>query len=476
MDGHPLVRIRIGVILILITYGLIACAPQPQAATPSLTEAVQVTETSEPTEPVTVEETATPTKGGEIPEPILPSLDEVEFLLNAFEEPNQIAEDGHVPPPDGQVTNLESICDILMTQDRLLNLECSFINERATTYALPEIGVLYQVVSIQLPANDQQYYNELLRSTNAWGDKGLLIGGLIVYQPDPVPDLLLPTGAFGVLLVRNQNELSFELIDGAGANAGSGSWQLRMLDRLINEHEAYTYVTPNKICFSQQIMQACLNLKSGRGDGQSQTKIQEALNMLIEARLLPADAEVNVEGALASIDSLTLIKNCQAYLQENVPKQCLPDIVATGAKSMEIQVNNYISKTLEGIGVVELTSPIENYVYDFDNTGILEVGSYRVDLIQLANGVWLAQYVRAVDLARFYDLAVPVPGSGQPVDPDSLQPIEEPGEPSQVLLDRYIWSPCQSSRVARNCSGAGKWHRDYCFSNHRFGWCDVIGY
>ncbi len=475
MTRHHFNRINLVMLLLIL---LVACTPVATEAPPEVTEgSIEETEAiPELTQPPT-EDATTPVRV-----PIIPTDEQIGQLLEVFKEA-EVPTTGHIPPPPPQVDILEIICQNLFNEGRLMNPDCAFNPERATTYALPDQGTLYQVVSLVPPQDDLQPIDDLLTASSNWEGRGLIVGGLLVYQSDPLRDLSLPIGAYVVFLLRDGDNLFFELYNEPGEILASGSWQLRLLDGKVLE--PYTFVTSDQICFSQRIMQACLSVFSrGVGEEANRGLAEQATNNLIDVGLLPASATVNINGALASVDGPSRIELCQNALLETVPDQCMPDIVAAGADPMEtnrsaspaIQATDQISQTLEGIGVTEVLAPLERYAFAPTGLITLEVGSYRVDLIQLVDNTWLAQYVSASDGSTFYDLAQLVPGEGELVNPDTLKSIPEPDVVSGVALDRILWSFCTSLSRYRRCSSGTTWIRYYCLTNGRYGWCDFIGY
>ena len=58
--------------------------------------------------------------------------------------------------------------------------------------------------------------------------------------------------------------------------------------------------------------------------------------------------------------------------------------------------------------------------------------------------------------------------------------LSEEEESSEVLLDRFLNSFCQSKDVKLGkcvrTPVSQKAKRHYCFSKWKFGWCDIIGY
>ena len=462
-----------------------ACAGPVTPAATSIPGAVVIEKTAVIEKATAVEPAATQAPALAL---ITPTADIVKNVLAGIDNTKDMPAD-HVRPPQGLLSDLAKTYAILSEKQELFNPcqgACDFFNpDRATTYSLPmagayQTGALYQLVSLRDPVDGA------LVESKAWEKRGLVIGGLLIYQDNavlPAADAPPPPGAYLVVLRRYQNDLQAELWDvGAEKYFKTGPWLLRQRQGLTQiAKEPFSYVTPDELCFSQLEFQACLLAKTPTvGSNQNAEAIQNAVKNLQAGGLLPPDARVNISGAMPGAQGQSSIAQCSDLIQKD-PKGCPPDVVAAGMDALIEQTDlnsDAVSELVAGIGVLEVLAPMPDEVFNPDGKlATLEPGSYRLDLLHTREGSWLAQFVHADGKQIFYLYAVEVAARGIPIDPETLKAFDGPNGSSQVFLDRYFWTFCQSSRVTPNsCTGGAKWLRDWCVTNWRAGWCDTIGY
>lgn len=407
------------------------------------------------------------------------------------------AETGHVQPPSDRVDALEAICQALSdpAAGGLLNPECNFNRAWATSYTLPDAGVVYQILSLAAETEGTAA-DVWLEQVGGW-EYPLAIGGLLIYQQaDFAQFTLLP----GVYLALLQNDLTFQLYNENNELAAAGSWQLRRLDGRAPAPVAL--VTPNQLCYARLVLQACFNLVSpGFGaDGQNAEIIDTTVAALQAAGWLPPDVTIHRADALASIEGGAKGRDCTNALAEGEyqSQACLPSLVAAAAEPISdtvtlakitvaaksvfpsLQATGAISEVITGIGVLEVLETLAGEVFDDEGqVADLVTGSYRVDLLGLSDGSYLFQLVSAQD-SVLYLAAVPAPGVGELVaaPDDALAPsgdIIEP-ETSGVLLDALLWKVCRPYGWGSVCNSAPlrKWAY-WCASFVKSGWCNANG-
>lgn len=479
---------------------------------------------------------------------LMPSDDTIRVLLAAPGTESKMAKgptqgEEHVKPPAERLAALASTYERLSRENRLLNpcqATCAdpsvtpcqacdaFVMDRATTYALPvftkaQIGALYQLVSLQGPVDVGQIYR--LDS-----QKGLMIGGLLVYQDSAVKlngRQSPPVGSYLVVLRRSEQGSEPDKFYAELWRADAEQplvddlWFLR--DRYPPggdypseplEGGPFAHVSAAELCFSQGRYQWCLTIETPTvGEAQNAVIIEAAIGKLKADGLLPDDPAVNVASAMPGIQGSTAVSQCTAYLKDDQPRQCTADTVTASMDALVeleqatqmatapthnpgFELKGPVCELMAGIGVMEVLAPIPEEVYDADGTLVdLARGSYRLDLVRVldparnsqcsdaeAQTFWLAQFVQAGSLRMFYQYAVEVHASGPPATVDVLWPPElyEKEESSEVLLDRFLHSFCQSKDMnLGKCARtpvSQKAKRHYCFSKSKFGWCDIIGY
>lgn len=438
----------------------------------------------------------------------VPPGDKIDAILKAADaaEPRP----HHVPPPPRRLEAITRVYQDLSWKGLLINQAndpgAPFRTDAAATQAVPDLGALLQAVSLARAEDD------LLNPEYPWGDQALAAGGLLAYTDQPVwvdgasQPTEMPAGNHLALLYRRDGILTFELRNEEGAVVLMGPWQLRSLlppkdptaqTPFDPEQPPRSFIAPNQICFSQGVYQACLNVRTAAvGHPASREQICEAVEGLNKADLLPSDAIVFSDTALAAVVSANAVEQCAAALNENDPTNCKPDLVIAAAEpypadrlQMEViqeaaavhglarttaavswQPTVTITETAAPIAVMRVLQPLPGDVFDWDGNPMdLAPGDYRIDLLWVHHqGRWLTQFMWLEGgLNRYaYAPAEELTSLGEPVAGQD-QPT-----PCEVVQGSFIVRPCRSgwgsSCTAFWCSsGCGK--RDYCINRGR--WC-----
>lgn len=478
--------------VVLLLVSLVSCGEEGQL-TPVTTEP--------PTPPpvtVTVPITITPPLD---PYTFLPTDEQIRRITAGIQENLPPAEEtGHVPPPTGQIDTLEAICRTLAGSGLLLNPECIFNRAWATSYTLPDTGMVYQAVSLATPEEGERI-DDLLGRVGTW-EFDLAIGGILVYQEANFSEFALPVGVYLVVL---NSDLTFQLYGENNEPLASGVWQLRQLNG--GAAAPVALVTPNQLCFSELVMQACLNLVSpGLGVESMNAKLAgTAVSNLQTAGWLPANFVVNAAGAMSSIEGVEKVRTCTSGEEQKslLLETCFPNLVAAAAEPIfstvsqakpvigakpvmeakisapSLQATGLISEVVTGVGVIEVLETLTGEVFNLEGAVTdLGTGSYRVDLLELSDGSSLFQLI-SVDGVPFYLAAIPIAGEGVPVEAvDNIQTkppgdIIEPGL-NEVLIDGINWKICRTWGWGSICTTNKKWAY-WCVSWARSGWCYANG-
>lgn len=379
----------------------------------------------------------------------------------------------NVPYPSARSGKLSSICKQLLQDEKIVNKDCQFNGARVTTYAVPDQGAIFQMVSLKEQVNSQL----ALAGTASWEDKSLLVGGLSVYQPYVIGSTKVPPDDYVVLLQDLAgNQLQFELVPSSLKPASMGAWQLYALSAPLEMPR--TLIESDEVCYSQQEFSACLTMALQGNDAQpSNAKLVfEAETNLKTRNQLPAATVVNAAGALASVIGAKYVESCGQALVENKPTACKPGLVAAGAD--EVEPSAYVTKTMSlrppgmakfvlqssseittvivGAAVVNVLEP--DAVNVVDSTGkatTLTPGDYRLDIMyDSGSATWIFQFVRA-NGAAFYAPAYEV---------DLIQKLvagqAEPGE-SDIVLESLCVRVCRKSGSEDACK-SNRWHETYC--------------
>ena len=496
------------VFLVACDLGQITPTPTPQpeepTITPTTTSTVTATSTTTvtPTDPPTVTPTTTPTMTPTVT-PIItetvpttpiayrtfyPSDEEIQQIRGGIEQnpPNE-EETGHILPSPEQLGMLTELC--LRESDRLglQNPECDFNEEWTTSYTLIDIGLIYQLLSLK----EGGIIDEQLQQLENW-ESGLVLGGIWVHQDAIFAEFDLFPGPYLVILMNN---LEFELYNVNGEPAASGSWQLRQLNG--EAAAAVALVTPDQVCFSGLVMQACLNTQSPGmwSENPNVEAVQAAVSNLQDSGWLPEDVVVNFDHALASIEGVDKVEACYSDVieQSEFLENCFPNLVVAAIEPLSdtvglaktaflakiasppLQVTGLISEAVIGIGVMEVLEPLSGEVFNLNGEiADLEIGSYRVDFLGLTDGSYLLQFISADDTPYYLD-AVPAAGEGEPVEGD--EPNEGQDDTlSEVLLDAILWKVCRPNGWGDFCDSVftKKWQY-WCASWAQVGWCHANG-
>ncbi|MDW8317995.1 MAG: hypothetical protein RMN53_09155 [Anaerolineae bacterium] len=488
----------VALLLLLVALSAARCAALASMGSPT------------PQPPVPASQTPTP----KTPPFVLqaPNASQLEAILKATEQVER--RQSHVPPPSPRVEQLEALYGRLRERGEIVNLadHMVFNRDAATTQAIPGEGGLLQVVS---PTEAEDV---LLSPDYPWGDQALVVGGLLVYQGQSVEiggpsgalggeQAWLPAGNYLVLLYRTPDlsSLKFQLRAEAGTAALEGTWQLRSLwpkdeasqTQYASKQPPRSFIAPNQLCFSQQVYQACLNVRTAAfGHPANEAMISATVKSLGGANLLPSDAIVFTETAVAAVVSSEAISKCAAALEKDSPADCYPDLVIAAtepypADRLELEVIKKtaavhglarttaavpwqpavtITETAAPIAVMRVLQPLPGDVFDWNGNPMdLAPADYRVDLLWVHHqGRWLTQFMWLDEgLNRYaYAAAEEVTTLGEPVAG------QEQPTPCDVVEGSFIVRPCRtgggSPCTALWCrSGCGK--RDYCINSGR--WC-----
>jgi hypothetical protein len=312
--------------------------------------------------------------------------------------------------------------------DQVFNLD------HPATYALPEAGTLLQAVSLRLPLGGEAI-DKLLVDSGSWGERAVFVGALIVYQ-DLDTGEGVPAGEYAVLLRREDQALSFELM--GDDDSYTGEWELRRLSSPAKW--PYSYVATEQICFSQTQMQASLNMVLP-GSEQVAEIAASAVDTLRESDLLPSAEGVNVAGALAVVSDEETVKGYQRQLAADEPQGCQPNLVVAAATPFSETAGASFNVAF-GVAVFQVDAPVDGPVFDRDGQNVLlEPGTYRLDVLTFEDGTRLGQLVPP-DQAPCYVGLEAAEGMGQPVDPDTGEPVPDKIQPPYVILDIIIITYC----------------------------------
>lgn len=492
--------------LLLLLWVLAACpsstpAPTPVDSTPTPTATPSVTPSPTPA-------IAPPGSIQPLFEVQVPSAPQIEAILEAAAALKEAP--SHVPPPPQRIASLQKSYRILQDKGEIVNTrtEDVFNGRSSTTQAVPDpgVGAQFQLVSLASQEDDLQ------DPSNGWGDKAFVAGGILVYQDQeilidqkgdgaaenygPMP---LPAGNYLVLLYRGGGDLTFALSDEQGATPITGYWQLRYLEKPTLE-QPRSYLTEQQLCLGQMAYQPCLNVRAPAiGADLNRDLIDEAVQNLDNASLLPPDAAVNVAGAMADVIGAPAIDRCFAELAETeqgVPQGCQPSIVvaaidplpqdrlklieATGWKTpglasmlpaTALQTSVSITETAVPVAVMNVLETLPNDVFDWNgNPQDLNPNFYRVDLLYVPlQGRWLSQFVWSDNgLTKYlYAEAEEVIMQGEPVTGADQETT------CDVVLSSFIVRPCRGNGTEAGCSslycGSGCHKKPYCLNRRR--WC-----
>ncbi|HEX8682371.1 MAG TPA: hypothetical protein VF707_08665 [Ardenticatenaceae bacterium] len=439
---------------------------------------------------------------------IIPEREQIQQLITTdWEVPARDSLPDHLPPPPDRLAELSTIVTFLTEQDEIVQECCDlFDDERAATYSLPGLGVLYQVVSLGEPVDD------ILKGEATWEDgEGLVIGALLVYQ---LSYLRLGTeqgdypsidpGSYLVLLRRTQESADVELYNGNGELVGNGEVfprQLRRLDAPIDQ--PLGFITPDQICFSQLQWQVCLNALSETVPA-ADAEAQFAVGALIDAGLLPDDVRVDVLLARTAVAGDVQISECLRFLQEDIPGRCQPNLGAAAADSVySVLVSEGVTGMLEdaaleeevirrledaaleeaiiGIGVLVVRdgASLDEAALD-ENAQVtsLIAGAYRIDLLKPTErpeeNLWLTQLIHQ-DGSVFYTTAREIQLEGELVLFEAPEEVQDEQGASEVLLNTFVWSVCDRLGQRTICNATTR-KRNFCinFVSLQRGWCDII--
>ncbi len=373
-----------------------------------------------------------------------------------------------IPPP---IQKLKELSDSFNTFKSELVIKQDFTPEyfnaqQATTYVLPKVGALFQLVSFTGDISRQLDLDGLLLNSKTWKDKALPIGGLLVYQDMSVNGNTLTKGAYAILLSRDakSDALLFEIKStNEQQKTFAGSWTLRLLAEVRQKaNQPFTYVTSEQICFSQFIFQSCLQFaapsfaRSANPINDLANPIDTAVQNLVESNLLPVDVQVNRTSTFASATGLGIADVCASALKDNAVKGCLPSYVTAAlvqpvaetpqTAQSRTQATRGVTQTVQGdfgVAVLEVLREIKGPIVDEAGiTTTLKEGSYRLDVLPLSSGSFLGQLTPANSNSPSYILLQETDAEGIPVDPDTLKISEELTSTGSVILEPTIWQGC----------------------------------
>ena len=489
-------------LMVLVIIFLAACSVEPEITPTSVTQLPEPTSTptasptSTPTDVPTITPTVVPTITVTTPAPVeygtfYPADEEIQQIREgiAGNLPDE-EETGHVPPALAQLETLTELCLRLSESLGLLNPECEFNDAWATSYTLSDVGLVYQLVSL-VEGNPS---DDLLQKVDTW-ESGVVIGGVLVYQDAEFAEFSLSPGVYVVILTNN---FEFELFSEFEEPVAAERWQLRQLIGAATAPVAL--VTSNNLCFSQLMMQACLNAVSpGLWQGNPNAEfIQTAVENLQASGWLPPDVMVNFENALASIEGTDKVEACSNDMIEQIEQSenCFPNLVVAAIEPLSdtvsvhkttllaktttspaIQVTELISDAVIGIGVMEVLEPLPGEVFNLNGETVdLEVGSYRVDFLELTDGSYLLQLISPFDDFFYLDV-VPALGEGVLVEGEE-QNSGQDGATNEVVLDAILWKLCRLHGWGYACNSSdqpARWWQYWCATWAKVGWCYANG-
>ncbi|MBN1873379.1 MAG: hypothetical protein JXA33_04045 [Anaerolineae bacterium] len=309
--------------------------------------------------------------------------------------------------------------------------EDAFNLARATTYALPDSGTLFQLVSLN--SDLAQDIDRLLHDPREW-EGPLFIGSLVVYQPLSNPERDIFPGIYSVLL---WGEGLYVLV-GDNGEVYEGQWRLHALSRGVKD--PYAFVVEKQICFSQIEMQACLDFPVLFGEQATEIAARAVTDML-RNKLLPTAGNVNVAGAFADIQGAEEIRYCADTLWKNEAGECRPNYVVAAASPF-LNIFDRSPAIAFGVVVMEVLAPMEGPIVDGEgNVVTLEPGSYRLDVLSVEDEIFIGQLV-SVDLSLYYIWLEPAEGKGQWIDLEAGEPILEAPRAAYMFLDVIIFTYC----------------------------------
>lgn len=445
--------------------------------------------TSTPTPiPAVVTPTPTPEPGITPSVPFsMPSVAELNFLTDRLKSQRDPAGEHPIPVPPAAAETLQAILGELAGSELLLithdGFPAIFNPDKTTTFTLPEVGTLYQLVSL-LPSDLSPSSDDLLAVPDSWGSQLLPIGGLIVYQAmDNVPA--------GIYLTLLQASGTFYLVNLAGVDAfrdmvGSdfselippvidGPWGLRTLAEEASE--PYSFVTYQQICFSQNKYQACLNLPAPERE-LAITYAEETIASLTQSNLIPAEQSFHLESTFGDVQSPATVDRCFEQLNSAVDQllegtipisatECLPDFVVTvGNPFSELDlvaqafprlgkgaVTQASTATASGgVAVIQVFQPIsDGEIVDGSGAVVtLPAGDYRLDNFELEDGTEIG---RLVGLSGEFYI--------------ELQAVNIDGEPEtdhpEIILDVTVLTYCSKNGKLAACGDRAKKKVKICF-------------
>jgi hypothetical protein len=439
-------KLLYAVLVIVLGWGSAGCAAQAVMWASEAPSAAQPAEGQAPASSEIATEPAPATSADETV--LLPAADTIENVVSGLDQVAGSTFD-QIPPPTSRLHALSEVFNAFRSE--AVNPEADFSPEsfkqrHATTYTLPGQGAIFQLVSLSVETNDIGTLDDLLQKTSDWQGQALAIGGLLVYQEFTTDIGVLPPGTYAVLLHREGDTLFFELR--GDHDADKGEWVLRRVPEPVPVPPApYTFVTKKQMCFALRSMQACLNLHAPETE-ELPAIAKSAVKRLMDAKLLPQDVNVNIEGALASATGLDVVEECQAVLEEN-PKACQPSYV-TAAVVPHVEGEQPLAFS-SGVAVMEVSRPIAGPIVDASgNETRLDIGTYRLDVVRLDDHTLAGQLVSADQKSYYIPLTIAV-AEGEIVHPDTLMGLESDAvQESYVILDATIWSWCSDSGEDRS--------------------------